>query len=70
MKSFERVDTRPAYDKQGKIMHMVTSGGYVMVKRPKAMPFVLTLKEWAKLPKEAAASMSPDLAAGGREGVR
>jgi hypothetical protein len=52
MKNFERVDIRPAYDAHGKIVHMVTSGGYVMVKRPHAMPFVLSLKEWAKLPKE------------------
>lgn len=51
MKNFERVDTAPAYDKHGKLMHMATSGGYVMVKRPRAMPFVLSLKEWAKLPK-------------------
>lgn len=55
MKAFERVDTRPAYDKLGKIQHMVTSGGYVMVRRPRCMPFVLTLKEWARLPKEPAA---------------
>ena len=34
MKNFERVDVRPAYDEHGKIVHMVTSGGYVMVKRP------------------------------------
>jgi len=52
MKQFERVDTRPAYDALGKIIHMVTSGGYVMVKRPRCVPFVLTLKEWAELPKE------------------
>ena len=35
-------------------MHMVTSGGYVMVKRRGCVPFVLGLKEWAKLPKEPA----------------
>jgi hypothetical protein len=52
MKSFERVDTRPGYDDHGKIVHMVTSGGYVMVKRPRCMPFILTLKEWAKIPKQ------------------
>lgn len=54
MKAFEKVDVRPAYDQHGKIQHLVTSGGYVMVKRPRAVPFVLTLKQWAKLPKEPA----------------
>jgi hypothetical protein len=39
-------------------MHMVTSGGYVMVKRPRATPFVITLKEWAKLPKQPMAARS------------
>ena len=52
MKSFERVDTAPGYDEHEKIVHMVTSGGYVMAKRPRCAPFVLTLKEWAKIPKE------------------
>ena len=52
MKQFERVDTAPAYDDYGKIIHMVTSGGYVMVKRPRCTPFVLTLKEWARLGKQ------------------
>ena len=59
MKNFERVDTRPAYDAHGKIMHMVTSGGYVMVKRPRCGPFVLSLKEWAKLPKEPVEQEKP-----------
>lgn len=52
MKNFERVDTRPGYDERGKIVHMVTSGGYVMVRRPRCIPFVLALKEWARIPKE------------------
>lgn len=52
MKQFERVDVAPGYDENGKIIHMVTSGGYVMVKRPRCAPFVLSLKEWAKIPKE------------------
>lgn len=52
MKNFERVDTRPGYDRYGKILHMATSGGYVMVHRPRALPFVLSLKQWAKIPKE------------------
>lgn len=55
MKAFERVDPSPAYDQTGKIIHLCTSGGYVMVKRPRCIPFVLTLKEWARLPKEPAA---------------
>lgn len=54
MKQFERVNPSPGYDAHGKIVHMVTSGGYVMVKRPRCAPFVLTLKEWAKIPKEPA----------------
>jgi hypothetical protein len=52
MKNFERVDTRPGYDQYGKILHMVTSGGYVMVKRARAHPFVMPIKDWAKIPKE------------------
>ena len=52
MKQFERVDTSPGYDEHGKIVHMVTSGGYVMVKRPRCAPFVLSLKQWAKIPKQ------------------
>ena len=52
MKTFERVDTRPGYDTTGKILHLVTSGGYVMVKRPRERPYVLTLKEWARISKE------------------
>ena len=52
MKAFEKVDHRPAYDKHGLIRFMCESGGYVMVRRPRCMPFVLTLKEWAKLPKQ------------------
>ena len=59
MKNFERVDTRPAYDAHGKIVHMVTSGGYVMVKRPHCIPFVLGLKEWAKLPKQPPTPPTP-----------
>lgn len=52
MKQFERVDTSLGYDEHGKIIHMVTSGGYVMVKRPRCTPFVLSLKQWAKIPKQ------------------
>lgn len=52
MKQFERVDHRPAFDAIGEIRYMTQSSGYVMVRRPHCMPFVLTLKDWAKLPKE------------------
>ncbi len=51
-KSYERIDPRPAYSNGVKVIHMVTSGGYVMVKEARQRPFVLTLKEWARLPKE------------------
>lgn len=52
MKQFERVDPRPAFDAIGEIRYMTQSGGYVMVRRPRCKPFILTLKDWAKLPKE------------------
>ncbi len=52
MKAFERIDQRDAYDSTGKIMFLCRSGGYVMVKRPRATPFVLSLKEWAKISRE------------------
>lgn len=34
----------------GRVRLMSRSGGYVMVRRPRAMPFVLTEKEWARMP--------------------
>jgi hypothetical protein len=34
----------------GVLRFMARSGGYVMVRRPRCAPFVLTEKEWAKLP--------------------
>lgn len=34
----------------GRVRFMARSGGYVMCRRPRAMPFVLTEKEWAKMP--------------------
>ena len=33
-----------------RIRLMGRSGGYVMVRRPRCFPFVLSEKEWAKLP--------------------
>ena len=41
MKNFERVNTEPGYDHCGRINFMCQSGGYVMVKRARAVPFVL-----------------------------
>ena len=32
---------------------MARSGGYVMARKPRGMPFVLTEKEWAKMPPYA-----------------
>ena len=32
----------------GKVHYMACSGGYVMVRRPRCMPLVLTEKEWGK----------------------
>lgn len=46
-------DTAPAYDWLGKITFMVRSGGYVMCKRPRATPFVISEKDWKRLPKTA-----------------
>ena len=37
------------FDKHGEIRLMATSGGYVMVRRPGCIPFVLSLKEWSLL---------------------
>lgn len=34
----------------GRLRFMARSGGYVMVRRPRCSPFVLTEKEWGKLP--------------------
>lgn len=47
------IDPAPAYDIYGRLTFMVRSGGYVMVKRPRCAPFVMTEKEWRKLPKLA-----------------
>jgi hypothetical protein len=52
MKDYERVDPQDGYDEHGRIIYCCRSGGYVMVKRPKAKPFVLSLKEWAKVSRE------------------
>jgi len=33
-----------------RLRYMTRSGGYVMVRKPRCCPFVLSEKEWAKLP--------------------
>ncbi len=43
----------PRYDEHGKITPLVRSGGYMMVRRPRCMPFVMTEKDWRKLSREA-----------------
>lgn len=43
-------DTGPKYDEIGAIHYMVRSGGYVMVRYPRALPFVLSERQWKKLP--------------------
>lgn len=34
------------YDQYGKLTAMAWADGYVMVRRPHAMPFVMALKAW------------------------
>lgn len=43
--SFVSTDIR-----EQRIRFMARSGGYVMVRRPRCVPFCLTEKQWAKLP--------------------
>lgn len=38
------------YDKYGKLTCMAWADGYVMVRRPRAHPFVMTMKAWQALP--------------------
>lgn len=47
------INTADAYDASGPIKYMTRSGGYVMVRRPRCAPFVLSEKDWRKLPKDA-----------------
>jgi hypothetical protein len=44
------IDPRARQDDIGPIRFMVRSGGYVMCRRPRCIPFVLSEKEWSKLP--------------------
>lgn len=34
----------------GKVRFMTRSGGYVMARRPRCVPFVMSEKEWNRLP--------------------
>lgn len=59
-----RIDRKLVEQEQGdggRVRLMVRSGGYVMVRRPGAMPFVLTEKEWARMPLFAPSSSSEKL---------
>ncbi|UVS93517.1 hypothetical protein [Burkholderia glumae] len=54
------IDTQPREDHLGKIVFMVRSGGYVMCKRPRCIPFVLTEKRWNALPLYKARTNTED----------
>jgi hypothetical protein len=41
----------PAYDALTRLTPMARSRGYVMIRRPRAVPFVISEKDWLKLPK-------------------
>lgn len=41
------------FDRYGELRLMVEAGGYVMVRRKGAMPFVISWREWAELPHES-----------------
>lgn len=43
------INTSDRQDAHGRITFMVRSGGYVMCRRPRSLPFVLSEKQWAKL---------------------
>lgn len=47
------IDTTRRYDQYGEIRYMTRSGGYVMCRRPRCMPFVLSEKDWNKLPTQS-----------------
>lgn len=44
----DRYDSR--HPDFSRVRLMARSGGYVMVRKPHCMPFVLSEKEWARLP--------------------
>jgi len=47
--SWKPIDKCDRFDENGRIMFMVESGGYVMCKRPRCMPFVVSIKAWEKM---------------------
>lgn len=47
--SKQHINTVDKQDENGRIVYMTRSGGYVMCKRPRCLPFVLSEKQWAKL---------------------
>jgi hypothetical protein len=48
------------YDKHGRIRLMAEADGYVMVRRPRAYPFVLSRKEFDALPLQELVEAPPD----------
>ena len=68
----DRIDLRAAVadPKRARIRLMARSGGYVMVRKPACTPFVLTEKEWAKLPlfDDASVKAVADYSAALRDG--
>jgi len=51
------------FDQWGQFRLMVRAEGYVMVRRPRAIPFVMPEKEWQELPLVVAPE-SPESAGG------
>lgn len=49
--SVAHFDPAERKDENGVIRFMCRSGGYVMCRRPRAIPFVLTEKQWMRLEK-------------------
>ena len=63
------INTHDAYDAHGPIKYMTRSGGYVMVRRPRCAPFVLSEKDWRRLPKDAEGGASWRVNLGGAKRV-
>ena len=53
------VDHADRYDEHGRIRFMTRSDGYVMVRRPHCMPFVLAEKKWLSLSLDALVNDAP-----------
>lgn len=50
-------DPAIAYDHIGPIRYVTRASGYVMVRRPHCIPFVMSERDWAKLPKTPEAGL-------------